>query len=494
TKLGTPVAKDDFQSFCQGYSTQVNIFANDVLTNGGGKPDYDKVDLNPLTVGVFEQVMTRPGGTFSFNKVTKNVDFVPTPGFIGSESIQYLFQDLYGKASNSATIKVETLLPVITQQPVISPICENQDFSVTVTGNGGSSAGVLSYQWQYFNDIKNDWEDQLDGNGISGARTNTLISVNTPLSNNGLRYRVKLTSTSTDAQCEVYSVPATLTVNPLPAATISAVTPVCPGSPDVGLTFTGSKGTAPYTFTYTVNNGTPQTVTSATGSSSAIVYQSAAVSGDFVYKITSVSDASSTHCSVAQAVSSTVTVRPPATKPTITAGSREFCEGTALSISSSASSGNQWYKDGNLISGADKRNYVVTEAGVYTVLYTNEFGCSTFSDPKEIVVNPRPADPVLTSPSNSYCQNGSVIITSTVAFTYNWYKNGDPILVNGLPYNQRTYTVTEPGNYSVIAVSEKGCQSNPSNTLIITENPLPAAPTFTASATSFCAGSSVVLT
>ncbi|MCX2486787.1 PKD-like domain-containing protein, partial [Pedobacter sp. MR2016-24] len=498
TKLATPVANNDIVNICQDYTvtTSKDIFANDDLKNAGGKANKEKVDLDPNTDGIYEQTIVQPGiGTFFFNQATMLLEFKPDPAFNSTTSISYNFLDVYGAKSTTATVTVNTVLPKVTKQPVINPVCENGSFSTSVEGDGGS--GQLRYQWQFSSDGKapeNPTKTWTNISGNSTAQTATLSVNNVVIGQDGWYYRVLLTSNAQGVTCPAYSAPARLVVNPLPTAAISTAAPVCPGSPDVALTFTGSKGTAPYTFTYTINNGTPQTVTSATGSNTVNVYQSAVVSGDFVYKITSISDASSTSCSVAQAENSTITVRPPATKPTITAGSREFCEGTALSISSSAVENNQWYKNGILIPGADKKSYTVIDAGSYTVLYTNEFGCSTFSDPKEIVVNPRPADPVLTSPSNSYCQNGSVIITSSLAYTYKWYKDGDPILVGGLPYNQRTYNVTEPGNYSVIAVSEKGCQSDPSNTLIISENPLPAAPTFSASATSFCAGSSVVLT
>src|SRR5678816_1583209 len=61
------------------------------------------------------------------------------------------------------------------------------------------------------------------------------------------------------------------------------------------ITFTGSGGTAPYTFTYTINGGAPQTVVSV--GNTATVTAPTGTSGPFVYALTSVKDASSTTCS-----------------------------------------------------------------------------------------------------------------------------------------------------------------------------------------------------
>ncbi|WP_345140815.1 hypothetical protein, partial [Flavobacterium ginsengiterrae] len=53
---------------------------------------------------------------------------------------------------------------------------------------------------------------------------------------------------------------ATITVNPLPQGTLSAVSPLC-GSGAGQLTFTASAGTGPYTVVYTENGGTNRTAT-----------------------------------------------------------------------------------------------------------------------------------------------------------------------------------------------------------------------------------------
>src|ERR1035437_4533236 len=55
------------------------------------------------------------------------------------------------------------------------------------------------------------------------------------------------------------------------SATISGTISVCQHTTNPDITFTGSGGTSPYTFTYNINGGPDLNVTSVTGSNSATV-------------------------------------------------------------------------------------------------------------------------------------------------------------------------------------------------------------------------------
>src|SRR5450756_737433 len=109
---------------------------------------------------------------------------------------------------------------------------------------------------------------------------------------------------------------ATVTVNPLPTATIGSDASVCVGGTAPVITFTGAGGTAPYTFTYTINSGTPQTVTTTTGNS-VTVTAPVTTAGPFVYALTGVKDGTSTACTQPHTACATVTVNP---LPTATIG------------------------------------------------------------------------------------------------------------------------------------------------------------------------------
>jgi hypothetical protein len=85
-----------------------------------------------------------------------------------------------------------------------------------------------------------------------------------------------------------------------------------------------------------------------------------------------------------------VTVLSSSVKPVITAnGSLNFCNGTAT-LTSSATTNNQWYKDNVAISGATNQSYVVSAAGAYKVVHSNACGSST-SDPVAITAATTPA-------------------------------------------------------------------------------------------------------
>src|SRR5690606_29160360 len=116
---------------------------------------------------------------------------------------------------------------------------------------------------------------------------------------------------------------ATVIVNPLPTATIAGTVDVCQNDASPNITFTGANGTAPYTFTYTINGGANQTVTSDNTSIILFPYTTLFRS-TFTYTLVSVQDASSTTCSNLQAGTATVIVNP---LPTATiAGTVDVCQ------------------------------------------------------------------------------------------------------------------------------------------------------------------------
>ena len=109
---------------------------------------------------------------------------------------------------------------------------------------------------------------------------------------------------------------AVIIVNPLPSASISGTASVCKGGAMPNITFTGALGTAPYTFTYTINGGADQTVTTIIGNSITVSAPTSAA-GVFIYDLLSVKGAGITACSDLQNGSDTITVN---SLPTATIG------------------------------------------------------------------------------------------------------------------------------------------------------------------------------
>src|SRR5207237_4543551 len=112
-----------------------------------------------------------------------------------------------------------------------------------------------------------------------------------------------------------------------------------------------------------------------------------------------------------------VTVNPIPATPTITPGSATtFCTGGSVTLTSSSATGNQWYLDGNLISGATINTYSATASGSYTVIITTSGCASAASSATVVTVNPIPATPTITPGSTTtFCAGGSVTLTSSSA-------------------------------------------------------------------------------
>ncbi|MGL2963889.1 PKD domain-containing protein [Flavobacterium sp. RSB2_4_14] len=96
----------------------------------------------------------------------------------------------------------------------------------------------------------------------------------------------------------------------VPSATISGTTTVCQNAASPLITFTGSGGTAPYNFTYTINGGANQTI-STTGNNSVVTLNApTGTAGTFTYALVSVSDSQPPNNPVNVTGSAVVTINP----------------------------------------------------------------------------------------------------------------------------------------------------------------------------------------
>ena len=115
--------------------------------------------------------------------------------------------------------------------------------------------------------------------------------------------------------------------------------------------------------------------------------------------------------------------------------------------------------------------------------------CTSASTAQTITVNgdafALPAPPQITaSGSTTFCQGASVDLTSDLAASYLWNTGETSSFI----------TVLDAGAYSVTVTDANGCSAS-SDAIAVTVNQLPAAPQISASGpTTFCAGSSVILT
>ena len=118
------------------------------------------------------------------------------------------------------------------------------------------------------------------------------------------------------------------------------------------------------TSNYPTNNSWTTTATS----------QSITVNSSGVYKVTFQSTAG---CPSPESDPVTVTVNPIPATPTVSAGGpTTFTQGGSVTLTSSSATGNQWFLNGSLISGATNQTYSAASTGSYTVTTTAN-GCSS---------------------------------------------------------------------------------------------------------------------
>ena len=167
--------------------------------------------------------------------------------------------------------------------------------------------------------------------------------------------------------------------------------------------------------------------------------------------------------------------------PTIsTQGNLEFCDGKNVVLSSNYNSGNVWN------TGEQAKDITINKSGLYSVRVKDGNGCQAESNTIKVIVNPLPNKPSITSERpTTFCSGDNSILAASNAAFYNW-SNGDT--------GSRT-TVRSAGAYSLTVIDAKGCTSVSSDAVTIQVNPLPAAPSITASRNpSICQNESIVFT
>ncbi len=182
-----------------------------------------------------------------------------------------------------------------------------------------------------------------------------------------------------------------------PSASISGTTNVCLNStPNPMITFTGSGGTAPYTFTYTINGGGNLTISTTGSNNSLDLPVSTLTAGTFVYRLVSVED--NTGDTVSENGSATVTVNQ---LPTLdfSFNNNDTCSDTPINFTPSATGAApftySWsFGDGNT-SSSNNPTHIFEALGCGNQIFqvgltvTDSNGCST-SIVKPITVRQKP--------------------------------------------------------------------------------------------------------
>ncbi|MGV3602783.1 MAG: Ig-like domain-containing protein [Dyadobacter fermentans] len=207
-----------------------------------------------------------------------------------------------------------TPAPPITDEPDAATICAGSDASFTVAT---SQTGV-TYQWQKkpfggaFADISTGTNPTADDA--------TLTLTNVPASDNLSEYRCIITNPCNNSTSDA----AVLTVNEITGSSATGTTSIVQGGPMPHVTFTATGGTLPYTFTYKINDGANQTVSTTGALTSAKVGQPTETVGAFTYELVSVTDA--LNCTLTPSSPQTATITITSNLSATISGSTTACQ------------------------------------------------------------------------------------------------------------------------------------------------------------------------
>ena len=175
-------------------------------------------------------------------------------------------------------------------------------------------------------------------------------------------------------------------------------------------------------------------------------------------------------CEVSSSINISVDTKP--STPIVTSNilGLAFCTGGSALLTSSANSGNQWYKNGNVINGANAKVHGATDSGSYTVITTTGSCPSNESMAKTYSLIPRPAVGNITgniAPIRGEANNYNV--TAESGLTYIWsVANGKGTILSGnnTANISARFNMVDTATLLVVSRNSSSCQSIASSIVI----------------------------
>jgi len=263
-------------------------------------------------------------------------------------------------------------------------------------------------------------------------------------------YSVRITDNN---GCSNTSSPTVVSLASTPAATITASGPTsfCQGG---SVSLTASSGSS-----YLWSNGATTKIISVNSP------------GSYTVRVTGSNGCSAT----SNATQITVQTLPAAS---ISAnGPLNFSQGGSVILTASNGSSYLW-SPGNQTT----QSITVTASGSYTVRVTGSNGCSATSSPAVVTVTSGTTLAIMPSGPTTFCSGGNVTLSVQAGTSYLWSTGA----------TSQSIVVSASGTYSATVYSGSG--SLPAGPITITVNPIPTATIAASGPTTFCNGSSVLLT
>ena len=452
---------------CALYSTTISVTINALPTatiSYAGSPYCSTSGTASVTqTGQTGGSYSSTGG-LSINSGTGDVNLsASTPG---SYTVSYTIASAGGCAVVVKTTNITiTTAPSATISYGGSPFCSTTaSVSVTRTGTTG---GTYS--------------------STAGLFISSTTGTITPSSSTPGTYTVTYTIAAAGG-CALYSTTASVTINALPAATISyGGSPYCTTSGTATVTQTGQTG-----GTYSSTGGL--SINSGTGN----VNLSASTAGTYTVSYTIV--ASGGCAAVVKTASVTVTATPLAT---ISYSGTPFCTNSGtVSVTRTGTSGGSYSASPGGLSISSSTGTITpsgSTAGTYTVTYTvaASGGCALYSTTTSVTINPVPTAGAITGASK-VCIGSLITLVpnagGTGPFTYSWSSsitgvatvdNAGNVTGKGAGSTNITYTVTDANSCTSVKSS---------NFQVTVTQPIANAITQASNLSSVCMNSTLQLT
>ncbi len=310
-----------------------------------------------------------------------------------------------------------------------------------------------------FNSPTYQW--QVGGTNISGA---TDVNYNPTVTGN---YTVVVT----DGVVTSTSCPISVTVNPLPAVSITTDKTICAGSSAV---LTATSAALSYQW---LNND--NVISNATGNT-----YNTSVTGQYAAQVSDANGCSN------KSTASIVSVNPLTVLESISGADTICVNSTANFVNAVA--GGIWSSSNTAVATVDVTGVVTgVGAGTAVISYTATNNSCTSTVTKNITVNPLTI--ISSAPAAVLAQcvgtAASIKVTATgINLSYQWYQDGSAITgANTSTYGNNNLTTAASGNYTVIVSG--GCGMITSDPSVWTVNPLPVVGSITGTL-QICTGAS----
>lgn len=473
---------------CDSNPVTVNL----TVTNAPEQPSISYAEVsycsNSSTASVIRTGAS--GGNYSASPSGLTINstsglLTPSTSQTGSYTVTYLVPGGGGCAPVSATTVVSIMrLPEIASFAYETPFCgiQSQEQLPSLTVENDFTPGATPYSYT----------------GAGTLNLNTSTGAITPLGSNPGSYNIIYTIPAS-SPCGVVTANTSVVIHPVAAATIAAdITQEFKDEVSPVITFTGSVGPAPYTFTYRVDIGTgndlveglPTTISTANDqTATATVEQSTEVEGVFTYVLLAVQDANGCNVSIADQ-SVVITILGIPDTDFIYAGS-PYCTngGTATPTGSTAGTFSYVGSGLSLNTTTGEVTLATSTAGTYEVTHT----LNGYSSMAVIVITRLPVA-TFSYASASYCPTAGNVLPS-ITNDIGIFTADDPnvIFAEGASAGTIDAVFTPAGTYTIINTVQaaNGCVQVSASTEIT----INAAPNYTSQrAYVICSGETTSIT